>query len=185
MIVLLVYIWCLDDSGHTKSVRWVLAAPALLSVASFGWSIPRAQLSWHPGPGLSVLDNLYLLWSHRGLELLPALGLPRMKCLGSLFLIGSFLKLQGNERSSSLKVSSLGAYFLLRVTHHCLYDSPVPIMTPLVCILPLGKHTSGTFSQEMEPSFYHPSQTALGESDIHYIFSSPTWAVIGLPAIVN
>lgn len=121
----------------------------------------------------SVLDNLYLLWSHRGLELLPALGLPRMKCLGSLFLIGSFIKLQGNERSSSLKVSSLGAYFLLRVTH-CLYDSPVPIMTPLVCIHPLGKHTSGTFSQETELSFYHPSQTELGESDIHCIFSSPT-----------
>lgn len=145
-IVLLVYISCLDDTGHTESVRWVLAAPALLSVASFGWSIPRAQLSWHPGPGLSVLDNLYLQWSHRGLELL-ALGLPRMKCLGSLFLIGSFLKLQGSERSSSLKVSSLGAYFLLRVTH-CLYDSPVPIMTPLVCILPLGSIYLGCFPRK-------------------------------------
>lgn len=150
MIVLLVYVSCLDDPGHTKRVRWVLPSPALLSVALFGWSIPSAQLSWHPGPGLSVLDSLYLLWSHRGLELLPALGLPRMKCLDSLFLIGSFLKLPGSERSSSLYVSSLGAYFLLWVTH-CLHDSPVPIMTPLVCIRPLGKHTSGMFSPIITP----------------------------------
>ena len=150
IIVLLVYILCLDDPGHTKSVRWVLAAPALLSVTLFGWSIPRARLSWHPGSGLSVLDSLYSLWSHCGLELLPELGLPRMKCLGSLFLIGSLLKLPGSERSSSLYASSLGAYFLLWVTH-CLYDSPVPIMTPLVCILPLGKHTSGMFSPIITP----------------------------------
>ena len=45
------------------------------------------------------------------------------------------------------RISSLGAYFLLRVTH-CLYDSPGPIMTPLVCILPLGSIYLGCFPRK-------------------------------------
>lgn len=56
MIVLLVYIWCLDDSGTQKVLDGVLAAPALLSVASFGWR------SLEPSsPDTQALDSWYLI----------------------------------------------------------------------------------------------------------------------------
>lgn len=55
MIVLLVYISCLDDTGHTESVRWVLAAPAVLSV---GLHLVGASLE-PSSPDTQALDSLY------------------------------------------------------------------------------------------------------------------------------